>query len=301
MAAATGLRAAIFAGQEKTDAAISYLQGLVDQGAGGLAPKIAIIRAHLAKGDTEKARSYADQLLAETPDDPSLRFVAASVWGETGDTARSEAAYRDLLKEDATRLQVWMALFRSVGSDPERQDQSRTVLEEALVALPDAAELQWAKAGLLERGGDIAGAIAVYEALYAKDSSNLIIANNLASLLSTHYSDAENLDRAEKIARRLRETTVPPYQDTYGWIAFRRGNLAEALPALEQAAAALTDDPQVLYHLGMTYIALNRDAEALSQFNKVLALVTDQDKRPFVPQTRAEVAKLAAKGVTADN
>lgn len=301
VAAATGLRAAIFAGQEKTDAAISYLQGLVDQGAGGLAPKIAIIRAHLAKGDTAKAQAYADELLAENPDDPSLKFIAASVWGETGDTARSETAYRELLEEDPTRLQVWMALFRSVGADPDRQDEARTVLDDAVTALPDAAELQWAKAGLLERGGDVAGAIAVYETLYAKDSSNLIIANNLASLLSTHYDDAENLDRAEKIARRLRESTVPPYQDTYGWIAFRRGNLSEALPALEQAAAALTDDPQVQYHLGMTYLSLNRDAEGLSQFNKALALVKEDDQRPFVRQIRAEVAKLAAKGVTADN
>ena len=194
-----------------------------------------------------------------------------------------------------------MALFRSVGSDPARQDEAGKVLEDAVTALPDAAELQWARAGLLERGGDVAGAIAVYEALYAKDSSNLIIANNLASLLSTHFDDAESLERAERIARRLRDSTVPPYQDTYGWIEFRRGHLDEALPAVESAAAALTDDPQVQYHLGMIYVALNRDAAALEQFDKALALVKEDDRRPFVTKSRAEVAKLAAKGVTKDN
>jgi tetratricopeptide (TPR) repeat protein len=89
------------------------------------------------------------------------------------------------------------------------------------------------------------------------------MANNLASLISTYREDQESLERAYTIARRLRGSDVPPFQDTYGWIAYRRGEYEEALAHLEPAAAALPEDPLVQYHLGMTYLALGRGEEAL--------------------------------------
>jgi cellulose synthase operon protein C len=299
--AAAGLRAAILSGQQKTDQAIGYLQGLVDGGQGGLAPKIAIIRTHLAQGQNAEALAYSAKLLAENPTDASLRFIDASVKSATGDDAGAETVYRDLVKQDPTRAQVWMALFRSVANDPARADEAGPVLDDALAALPESAELKWAKAGYLERKGDIDGALAVYEALYAEDSMNMIVANNLASLLSTHHTDPESLERAEKIARRLHGSDVGAYQDTYGWIAYRRGNFEDAVPELEKAAAGLPDDPQVQYHLAMTYLALQRNIDALTFFTKSKGLATADDKRPFIAETAAEMDKLAAKGVTINN
>ena len=78
------------------------------------------------------------------------------------------------------------------------------MLDTALAAQPTSGTLRWIKAGELERAGDIDGAIAIYEALYAEDSNNPVIANNLASLITTHRDDAESLDRGFTIARRLR-------------------------------------------------------------------------------------------------
>ena len=52
-------------------------------------------------------------------------------------------------------------------------------------AQPASGTLQLIQAGEMEQAGDIDGAIAVYEAMYAKNSSNVIIANNLASLITT--------------------------------------------------------------------------------------------------------------------
>jgi tetratricopeptide (TPR) repeat protein len=85
-----------------------------------------------------------------------------------------------------------------------------------------------------------------------------VVANNLASLISTYRDDEASLERAYTIARRLRGTDVAPFQDTYGWIAYRKGEYQEALEHLEPAAAVLGDDPLVQYHLGMTYLALGQ-------------------------------------------
>ncbi|KAB2886808.1 MAG: tetratricopeptide repeat protein [Albidovulum sp.] len=299
--AAQALRAAIFSGQEDTDRAIGYLQRLVTEGKGGLDAKIAILRTHLAHGQNDKALAYAASLVAENPDDPDLRFVDASVRALTGDLAGAEERYRALLAEDKTRVPAWMALSRAILNDPARFDDASAVIDEGLAAVPGSGELKWAKAGFLERKGDLDGAIAIYEDLYRENSANPVIANNLASLLASHRTDPDSLARAEVIARRLRGSDMPPYQDTYGWIAYQRGNYDDAVKELEKAVQGLGEDPQVRFHLAMTYLKLGRDAEALAQFNEALARVEATDSRPFVAAARQEKATLEANGVKVGN
>lgn len=299
--AAQSLRAAILAGQESTDQAIGYLQTLVSEGKGGLDAQVAILRAHLANGQNAKALAYVTSLLAENPDDPDLRFIDASVRALTGDSAGAEERYRRLLSEDRTRVAAWMALARVILADPARLDEAHAVIDEALASVPESADLKWAKAGFLERMGDIDGSIAIYEDLYRQNSANPVIANNLASLLSSYRSDPDSLARAEVIARRLRGSDVAPYQDTYGWIAYQRGNYEDAAKELEKAVEKLGEDPQVRFHLAMTYLKLGRQSEALAEFAEVLARVDAADSRDFVAKARQEKAALEANGVTVGN
>lgn len=297
--AAANLRTAILSGQKKSADAIGYLQGLVDEGKGGLGAQIAIIRAHLDGGQIAEAKAYSAKLLAANPADPGLRFVNASVDSAAGNTAAAETAFRELLAEDKFREQVWLALYGLLSGDPLRQADAGTVVNDGTAALPESGALQWAKAGYLEKTGDIDGAIAIYQTLYTQDSANMVVANNLASMLSSYKSDDESLKRAELIARRLRGSQVPAYQDTFGWIAYRRGNFRDAVTELEQAAAALTKDRMVQYHLAMTYLALNRQPEALKRFNVVTDGLPADDARDFVKTSRDEAAKLTAIGIKA--
>ena len=133
----------------------------------------------------------------------------------------------------------------------------------------------------MEQDGDIDGAIDIYEKLYGQNSNNAVIANNLASMLSTYRDDPESLRRAATISRRLRGTTVPAFQDTYGWIAYRRGDLEEAISYLEPAAEALVSNPLVQYHLGMTYAALERTEEAKEKLTRALEIAGDSPLPQF--------------------
>ena len=98
----------------------------------------------------------------------------------------------------------------------------------------------------------------------------MIVANNLASLITTYRDDAESLERAWSIARRLRGSDVPAFQDTYGWIALRRGDIEDALAPLEPAAASLSNDPLVQFHLAVAYAEAGRkgDPPIVRFFNK---------------------------------
>jgi tetratricopeptide (TPR) repeat protein len=295
------MRAGILAGREQTDDAIGYLEGIAEQGAGGLAVKTAIVRTHLANNEFDKALAYSSRLLAESPDDPAVRFIDASVRSLAGDTTSAEAAYRALLEEDQTQLPVWMALFRLVASVPERTSEVANLVDQALAALPGSGELLWAKAGLLERVGDIDGAIAIYEDLYRENSANPIVANNLASLLSNHRADTDSLARAEVYARRLRGSAVPAYQDTYGWIAYLRGNYQEALGELEKAATGLPEDATIQYHLAMTYIALGRKSEGLERLRLAAAELETDDTSVLAEAIRNQITQLEAEGTTTEN
>ncbi len=297
-AGAEGLNAAILAGQQKTAEALNYLQDLANAEDAGLASKIAVVRAHLANNQVDKAQSYLAELLAQNPEEPTLKFLNASILALKGDTAGAETGYRALLKEDSKRLPVWMALYRLQAADGDRS-KAEAVLEEALAVYPGEGELLWAKAGLLEQAGKFDDAIRIYEDLYKQNSANPIVANNLASLLSSHRSDPESLAKAEVIARRLRGSNIGPYQDTYGWIAYLRGNHAEALRELEPAAKALPDEPSVQYHLGKTYEAMGRNADALASYQRVLSLTPENNTQEFAVESRKAVEKLTAAGVKA--
>lgn len=283
-----GLRPTILAGQQRVSEAVSYLQGIARQGGPtARAADIAILRTYLATGETAKAQAMAAALLSKAPDDPQLRFMNATLQAAIGDAATAEATYRSLVEQDPKRLAVWVALIgelRGAGQDKP----ARVALAEALKALPDAPELQEIQASYMEQDGDIESAIRIYTALYTQNSNDTIVANNLASLLTSYHSDdPKALDRAYAIARRLQGTKVPAFEDTYGWISFLRGDPGAALPYLQDAAKALPDAALAQYHLAEVYRALNQPQEAKTYYAKVVALVPPTDKRAFVEASRS--------------
>jgi len=291
--AANELTARQLAAEDREDELMSFLDRLAGEGASGLGAAATIVRARLAQGDLEGAREYARQTLEDNTDNPNARFLMASVQAVTGEVEAAEAAFRDLAEQNPQDERFWLALY-NISAVQEKAEAARQALRDGLAASPDSLRLNWALAGILERDGDIAGAIDIYDRLYAANSNNLIIANNLASLLSTGREDADSLDRAHEIARRLRGRDVPAFQDTYGWIAFRRGDLDTALAALEPAAEGLPGDPRVQYHLARTYAARDEPAKALAQFRKVAEAVGDGPRPAFMPEVEAEIARLEA-------
>ena len=288
------LTAQLLQAQNKTDEAITYLESLVDDGDGGLAATAAIIQSQLSIGDIKGAKSRISALVAQDPENPQIQFIKAAVDLATGDPDSAEAIYRKLLKSDPNDTGIWTALFRLLDVQG-RNDEANVVIDQALAQRPDDLTLLWISAGISEKSGDIDKAIGIYESMYERDSNNQIIANNLASLLADNRTDEASLERAYTIARRLRGSDVPPFQDTYGWIAHLRGQADEALQALEPSAAALVDDPMAQFHLAKVYLELDRKEDALNQFLKVVELTGEADTRPFVKTSREEVNRLKAE------
>ncbi len=260
--------------QGRTADTIRFLEGLTADAPEEDAALAALVQAQVRDGRIDGARELLQERLAERPDDPTLRFLDAGMMVLGGELEEAEAVYRDLLAEfpgAEAPLRVLYGLLEAQG----RSEDAAGLLDAVLAEAPQAPLPLMLRASRLERERDFEGAIAIYEDLYARDRDNIVLANNLASLLATHRADDESVERAFNIARRLRGTEVPAFQDTYGWIQYRRGNPEVALEYLEPAAAGLPQDPFVQFHLGMVYHALGRQGDARRQLERALEIAAD--------------------------
>ncbi|WP_162630867.1 MULTISPECIES: tetratricopeptide repeat protein [Meridianimarinicoccus] len=287
-ALANVVQAAIFQRSARTDESIELMMSMIREGQSALAAQTAIIRTRLANGEVREARSFMNDLLARTPeDDPNIvgvQFLNAALTATEGDLEAAQSIYRTILDKHPELEAVWRALIATTVRAGDTSG-AINVVDEALAVVPQSMNLRWIKAGLAEQLGRIDEAIALYEELYEDDSNSTIIANNLASMITTYRDDEDSLERAYVIARRLRGSDFPAFQDTYGWIAYRLGNLDEALENLEPAAASLPGDPTVQYHLARLYDTLGRNDEALVRYDAALDLWSD---RPIALAERAQ-------------
>ncbi|MCU0906175.1 MAG: tetratricopeptide repeat protein [Rhodobacteraceae bacterium] len=293
VAAANQLRLARLAAEQRPDEAIAFLEGMAVEMGDASVTAVPIVQAHFSAGRYDAALSFLDTRLAETPDDPTLRYLRAASLAALDRLDEAKALYRQLTTELPGSEPVWRALY-ALTRQTEGPEAAMALLREAMVAAPEAPNLRWALAGELEAAGDIDGAIAIYEELYAADTSNVIVANNLASLISAYREDPESLDRAWTIARRLRGVNVPQLQDTYGWIALRRGLVDEALEHLRPAALGLPGDPLVQYHLAVALQQAGDVPAAIAQYERALSVAGPADTRAQFERARTELAALRA-------
>ena len=269
--AAGALEAAVLLREDRVDDTQALVERMTDEGRGDAASLAALIQARIRAGDVAAAQTLLDSFSARFPDDPLLAFLSAGMHMVKGEVEAAEAGYRAILAEApgaAPPLRVLYGLLVQQGRDAEAQ----ALLEETRAAAPEAVLPRLLLATRAEQRGDAEAAAALYEDIYADDSSNLVVANNLANLLMAREDDPAAIDRAHAITRRLRGTEEPAFQHTFGWIAYLRGDYNTALEYLARSAEALPEEPIVLLHLGMTYRALERPDEARAALEQVLAL-----------------------------
>ena len=280
------------AGEGRTDETLALLESLAGDGR-DTAAMAALVRARVEAGDAAGARTYLEGVLRTEPENPAARLLRAGLDARASEAAAAEAGYRAVTADTPGYPPGWRALAGFLAATG-RGTEAAAALDAGLEANPGDGELMFARAGIAEAAGDREGAIALYEALYARDPGAPVVANNLASLIATSRRDPASLERAFDIARRLRGSDLPPFQDTYGWLLHLRGDPGQALDYLGPAAEALPGNAEVQFHRAEAEFALGRLAEARASYDRALAAAAAGSPLAEAETARSRIAAIAA-------
>ena len=144
------------------------------------------------------------------------------------------------------------SLFASLLDDLKQYKRAAAMLAEAVVKVPDHAQLHFFLGNMQDRVGDKDGTIASMRKVLSLDQDHVQALNFLA------YTFAElgrDFDDAERMARRALELQPNDAYilDTLGWIMFKRGNVVEAVRVLEAAYKIQPNESVIAEHLGDAY------------------------------------------------
>jgi len=273
-ATADQIAAASLAGQNRLDESLGILQTAYAATPGDARPMYALVNAYLRADKANDAIAFLQTALAKEPGNADALVLLGSVQLSQKKSDEAVASFKNAIEKQPKNP----AAYRALGTAYMRQGQTDAAIETLKAGLsnvPDSGVLRLALAGALEHKGDFESAIGEYETLHGQQSGSMVVVNNLASLLADHRTDEASLQRAYALAASLRNSPVPQFADTLGWVHYRRGEHRAAVQLLEKAAAALPSLPLIRYHLGMAYVASGEPAKASEQLKKGLDLVGD--------------------------
>lgn len=260
-----------FNGEKKFDDSLAMLQKLQDANPSASKPMAAMVGVYLRSKQVDKAEDLVKSALKANPDDAEALVLMGSISLAKNDLKQAESNFKEAIQKQPKDVIGYRALADLYMHERKTDDALKTV-RAGLEVQPKNFALRLTMAGILELKGEYEAAISEYETMLKDQPGSMVVANNLASLIADHRSDKASLDRADALAVVLRKSEIPQFKDTLGWLAYQRGDYAQAAPLLESAAKQLPNVPTVRFHLGMSYLAAGEDKKASEQFSKAREL-----------------------------
>ena len=268
------IRASALAGQNKIDESVVALERAHAAAPDAVQPVVSLVSNYVRLGKADKAETLLQEMLKKYPDNAEILVLM-------GQTKLSENKSDDALRS-------YKAAIAKQPKDPngyralsdlyvrqKNYDSAADVIKGGLHEQPDNLDLRLTSANLQILKGDQATAITQYESILKDQPNSALAINNLVSLILDNRSDKESLEQAFLLVEKLKNSTVPQFQDTYGWALFKKGDAKSAVSVLEGAAAKLPELAAIHYHLGMSYAATGQPERSKEQFNKALSLEPD--------------------------
>lgn len=288
--AAEQVRGAVFAARKNYSESIAAFKRAYDAAPSEIQPMVALVRSYLLAGKTGEAMAFLNSVTQASPDNTNARLLQGQLHAMKGDVTAAAQAFQTVIGQqpkDAVGYVNLANLHLRAG----RTAEAEKTVEDGLTAMPDDFSLRLTKAAIYEISGRFEDAIKLYEQLFKERPNSDVLANNLASLLSDHRSDKASLSRAHELAQRFKRSDIPQFKDTLGWTSYKMGKADEAVQLIEDASKKLPDLAVFRYHLGMSYLALNKKEAARKELEKALALGEGKD---FI---EAEQVRQALKGL----
>jgi len=229
------LQVAILNGEERFEQSIGVLREMWDVAGESTSAMENLVRNYVRSGKADEAAEFLDGILKDDRANMRANLLRGALFAFQGNGEEAEALYRKVIKDHPDRENGYGALA-SLLAFQGRAEEADATIKAGIENAANTERLLFSRASRLEQVQDYEGAIAIYEQLYDANKVSDVLANNLASLLSEFRDDPESLERAFNIAKRLRASEEPAFQDTYGWILYKRGEYERAVQPLTAAA-----------------------------------------------------------------
>jgi tetratricopeptide (TPR) repeat protein len=266
------------------------LVGLIEFGQGHLDAAGARFTQLIKAGKFLDDAFFYLALIAERNEDPekALRFFAQVQKGENVVPALLRAAA--LLQKHNAQNAAGELLDRLLEDEPQRAPEILTararmyneshdapkafaVLDQAVMEYPDNTDLRYAIASLYEDQGEVAAALRELTRIVKLRPNDPAALNALGFTLADH---SKQLSRARKLIERAHAMSPrnAAILDSMGWVTFRQGHSAAALPFLTTAYA---DDRSgdIAAHLGEVLWNLGQHDKAESIWAEASLIDTD--------------------------
>jgi tetratricopeptide (TPR) repeat protein len=276
-------------GRDKYDEAIAAFQDAYNAAPAAAQPMGSLVGAFLKAEKKDQAIVFLKSVLAKNPGNAQALVLLGSIQLASGAADQALKSFLAAVKTQPKDMVGYQALADLYLSQ-KNYDEAIKVVRTGIQQRPDMMALHMILAGALERKGDYEAAISEYEFMLDKQPGNLIVANNLASLLLDYRTDQASLKKAQSLAAVLRKSQIPQFKDTLGWASYHQGDYRAAVLLSEEAAVALPDQAAVRYHLGMGYISIGQLGKASEELKKALELAPNDE---LAEQIRTALKKIA--------
>lgn len=289
----------------------------------GIKLKMALIL--IEKKLFDRATKKLEEILVEAPDSDKVRFYLAAVYEEMKQDEKAIQQFRKIpasspffseavihgaylmrglgktdealdwidtairSKKDVPQM---YAMYASLLDEKGEYKKAAQILESALSQFPEHAQLHFYYGSVLDRLGQKEKVISTMKKVISFDPNHVQGLNYLAF---TYAEKGENLDEAEKLARRAIELDPKDgyILDTLGWVLHKKGDYKESVKYLEAAQRLQPTVAVIAEHLGDSYLKLSLIEKASVMYKKAIDLETDSKKIEELNQKLSSIEKQA--------
>lgn len=269
------IEAAIFMRQDNYAASIAALQKAHDKMPDDMQAILAMVKTHIVKKNFAAAESFLNNLVSKNPNNYEMKLLLAQTYGASGDAVKMHETFDSIMAaapKNAIAYQQSATAYLRAG----KVDQAKAVIEKGLLQIPNSFDLNMIMAEIHQANKAYTDALTVYETLLKTQPNSLVVINNYVSIVADYVKDEAKLQQAYTLAAKLKESSVPQFADSLGWISYRVGKYDEAVLEIKRALEKLPNYAVFHYHLGKVYLAMNNQVQAKESLETALKLSNNQ-------------------------
>jgi len=241
----------------------------------------------VARSQPAQAIALVQRYVSTNPNDASGHQILGVHYFSAKNYSAARTEFERAIQLDPNDMEVYVRL----GKVFEVTGQSHSAIaqfQNALDLQPKQAPLATMVGNLYLKEGDLETARKYYEQALSADPNFPIAIANIAWV---DAQEGKNLDIALGMAQKAKFLLpeLPSITDTLGWVMYKRGNFASAMPLLRECIQKSPDNGEFHYHLGMNLIAAGQNAQGKKELEDALRMKLDNADAQVARQALAQV------------